>query len=150
MIDRLKNGNMNPRLVRRGAALIVLVITLALLGAIMAAIAFQMNAGHRILEQRGNELQADWLARSGIEIAISRIMAESSRYSGETIAIVPRSQVRIGVVPEPGSPNDFRVKCEARYPDDTPQTVVRALEYRLRRLPKGNDMTIEACIADAR
>ena len=82
------------------------------------------KAGREASELQFREVQAAWLAESGVERAAARLAADV-KYTGETWTIPPdelggenRATVRIEVTPAPGEPNRKTVSVTADYPDD--------------------------------
>jgi hypothetical protein len=118
---------------RRGIACIWAVVVLAVLTGMMAAITVQQFSSRRWIDQRQNQFQTIWLTRAGVELAADRLLKDPTGYKGESVELIPASQMKIDVRPEPDAPNTFRVTCEARYPTDGRPLVVRTLERRLRR-----------------
>jgi hypothetical protein len=121
---------------RRGVAMIWMLIVLAALTALFGTITWQHLAGRRVLEQRHKQLQAEWLAQAGVELAAARLLNDPTGYRGETVTLLPGGEVRITVqfVDEV-----FCVTSEARYRTDEPPIVMRSITRRFRRRsdPKG-------------
>jgi type II secretory pathway component PulK len=128
--------------VRRGVALLVVVVALALVGVAMGITAWQITAGHRLLDRREHELQALWLARSGVEIAAARLSTDSANYTGEVVELIPHSEVNIRVTPDGSSTSTFRVTSEARYSENASHPVARSVECQVRRVTDGNKITM--------
>src|SRR5262249_56296223 len=84
---------------RPGAAFLIVLVALALVGIAMTTAAWRMTASRRFLDRRHQELQAQWLARAGIEMAAARLLSNPAQYSGETPELVPNSIVRIPLIP---------------------------------------------------
>jgi Tfp pilus assembly protein PilX len=68
---------------RRAAMMVMAMVTLAVVSAIGAQVAISLVAAHRQARRYHDELQAAWLAESGLERARARI-AEDEAYDGET------------------------------------------------------------------
>jgi hypothetical protein len=100
----------------------------------MALTTWQSLAGRRLLDRRQNEIQAVWLARAGMELAAARLLTDPAGYTGESVELVPRSQIKIEVRSEPDAPNTYVVISEARYPTNLPRPVMRSLTSRFRRI----------------
>jgi hypothetical protein len=128
---------------RRGAALMIAVVTLAVVAVLTTAVVAQLVAGRRLLDRRPHRLQAEWLARAGVELAVARLLADPADYRGETVEPVPGSDVRIKVRPDPAAPDLFRVTSEARYPEEGPGAVRRSVTCTLRRTRRGNEVGVE-------
>src|SRR5438132_16224 len=87
---------------RRAVAAIWMLVVLAILSAVLAATTWQHLAARRMLGQRHKQLQADWLARAGIELAADRLINSPAEYKEVATAILPSSEVRITVQRDPG------------------------------------------------
>ena len=68
------------------------------------------RAGRRVRRARQNRVQAEWLARSAIELAAAKILADPKEYRGENVELIPNSKVIIlvEVDPEIGSTDKAR------------------------------------------
>jgi hypothetical protein len=117
---------------RRGLATMWAVMVLALMTLILAAITAQLLSTRRILEHRQNELQAIWLARSGLELAGQRLLTNPAGYENEKLELVPQSQVKIKVS-KGDKPDIFVVTSEVSYPLDRRDKIVRTLTRRFQR-----------------
>jgi type II secretory pathway pseudopilin PulG len=135
---------------RQGAALVAMVVVLAMIAAIMATTAWQMMAGRHLLERHEQKLQASWLARAGIEIAVARILSNPANYSGETVQPMSRAEVRIRVQAEPNSSSDFRLISEARYPTDSPRPAVQLVSFKVRRVALQSKFHVQVQALDSR
>jgi hypothetical protein len=131
-----------PRNERTGAALVVLLLAFALIGAMTTTVAWQMTASHRMLNRREQELQAGWLARAGAEIAIARLLSNPENYHGESLEIIPGGEVRIAVQPKAKSNDQFRVESEGRYPANGSEPACRTVVCCAKRLTDGGKVTI--------
>jgi hypothetical protein len=119
------------------------VAALALVSVVSAAVVWQCLAGRRLLGHRQHELQADWLARAGVELAADRLLADPAGYTGESAEPIPGAEVRVEVRAEPGSANVFRVTSTARFPRDGPDTVLRSATRSFRRTSRGDRVGLE-------
>jgi hypothetical protein len=95
------------------------------------------------LENRQNRLQAMWLARSGAELAAARLLADADGYTGETAEPVTGGQVRVTVEKDPAKPDTYRIKCEARYPEDGPGSFAHTLTRSATRRTDGGQVRVE-------
>jgi hypothetical protein len=129
---------------RRGAALVVAVVALAVVAVLAAGITWNLAAGRRLLDQRQRQLQAEWLARAGVELAADRLLIEPSGYRGETVELLPGSQVRVDVRAEPGAPDVFRVTSDARFPNGGKESVRRSVTGLFRRTRRDGQVRLEA------
>jgi hypothetical protein len=126
---------------RRGAALVVAVIILALVALLLTAIAWQVRANRRHGDRREHQLQADWLARSGVELAAARLLDDPAGYRGEAVEPIPQGRVRIEVQEEPDG--SFDITSEASYPADDRAVVVRTSTRHVRRITDGDRVRLE-------
>lgn len=106
---------------RRGAALLVALTLLTVIGVIMASITWQSLAQRRFLEQRERRLQAEWLARGGVQHARAEVAAGKEPTS-ETWRPIDGAEVKIDVVIKDGA---YQVRSDATFRADEPHPVVR-------------------------
>ena len=132
-----------PSTARVGAALLVVVVVLAMVGVAMGITAWQITANHRLLAEREHELQALWLARAGVEVAAARLLMDPANYTGEAVELYPHSEVRIRVTPDGSSLSTFHVTSEARYSEDASRPVVRSVECEVRRVTDGKNVKLK-------
>jgi hypothetical protein len=128
---------------RNGVAIVWAIVAMAVVTILTSLITSQVLAGRRLADRRQNQLQALWLARSGLELATARILNQPSGYTGETVAPIPGSQVRITVTPAAGEPATFVVTSEARYPDQGKDNVSREVTRRLKRVEENGRARVE-------
>ena len=128
---------------RRGMALIGVLVALALVTALLAAIGVHLMANRRLAEHRQHQLQAEWLARAGVELGIARLLTDPDGYTGETVEPIPSSRVSIRVKKESGAANHFDVVSEAIYPASSRDRVARSLKCRVRRVIDSGRVRIE-------
>jgi hypothetical protein len=118
---------------RSGVTVMWVLVILSVLAATSASAAWQFNIGRRTLERRQNRVQAIWLARSGAELAAARLLAGPDGYTGETVAPIAESRVRITVEKDAARPDFYKIRCEAQYPEDGPGAVGVALSWTATR-----------------
>src|SRR5262245_5693484 len=116
---------------RRGAGLVIALVTLLVITSTMAAIIHSLLVDLRQTRQVANELQAQWLADSAVSRTAAQLRTNPD-YAGETwkplvgLADDDRSagvaEIRIERAKEPGS--ESRVIVDARYPDHPSRRVV--------------------------
>jgi hypothetical protein len=119
-------------------------VALAILATMLAALAWEMTEDSRVLEQQRNRLQATWLARSGVELAGSRLLAGAREYTGESVEPIPKSLVRVEVRARPGRPQSFEVTCTAHYPNGVPGEAEVTIRRHFKRTSDGAGARIEA------
>jgi Tfp pilus assembly protein PilX len=140
-------GDVSPR---RGVALVIVLAILSMISLFMVTITAQILSNRRTVEHRGQQLQAALLARAGIERACSRLLFDPAKYTGESIELMPNSQLHIEIQPDPKSKDTFLVTSEAFYPADNPHGIKRLLARRLHRVSDGPRARVEVQPADSR
>ena len=128
---------------RRGIALILAMVTLAVLFVIMTVVTRHTFASRQMLERRENHYQALCLAQSGLEIAAARLLVDGGSYQGESLEIVPRSKLRIDVKNVGKASDTFQVTAEAHFPTDIPHPSLRTLTRTYRRSAEGKRWRLE-------
>jgi len=128
---------------RRGIALVMALVALAALVVIVAIVAWQGIASRRLLERREEQLQCRLLAEAGLELAGARLLTNPAGYKGESVAIIPRSQVHIAVQAT-GSAAEFDVTSEAYFPTDAQRPTFRTVTRRIRRALEENQIRLLA------
>jgi hypothetical protein len=124
---------------RRGIALLMALVALAVLFLIMSLVGWQSIASRRLLARREEQLQCRCLAEAGLELAAARLLTTPAGYKGESVAIIPRSQVHIEVQPIAQTGDQFEVTCQAYFPTDVsrPNIVTRTRRFRRKLEPSG-------------
>ena len=117
---------------RHAVATMWTLVVLSVLTVIMATITWQVLASRRWLDRRQNQIQSVWLARAGLELAATQLLNKPAGYTGESLQLIPESELRIKVQKESDSPNTYSVTSEARFPTGSQAVVVRSLTRRLR------------------
>jgi type II secretory pathway pseudopilin PulG len=117
-----RNDRAMARVRRRGLVSVSVLIVLLVIGLVCAGllkVALTRRAEVGMEERR---LQAGWLAESGMDRAVARLM-ESNDYSGETWEIPAgdlggrgAATVAIQVEPVPDRPDRKKVRVQADYP----------------------------------
>lgn len=136
--------HVQQRHTRRGIAAIWAVVVLSLMTAILTAVAAQMVQIRRTMDQRAQRTQTFWLARSGVELAAARLLANPAGYAGETAEPIPESQVRVTVQAMKDQPNTYRITSEARYPTGVRHPVVQTVVRDYRRIVEGKQTKLKA------
>lgn len=126
---------------RRGVALIAVVVTLAFISFLLVTIARQNLAHRAYLVQREHLLEADWLARAGIELAASKLLADPT-YAGETAAIVKHAEVRIEIRNQRVPADLLVITCETRVPAEG-RGVSRSATRQVRRVVRDGETRLE-------
>ena len=115
---------------RRGWVLVAAIVCTAVASVIFMSILRLLAAERRATQTDQWQVQAAWLAESGIERAANRLSGDP-KYSGETwklpagaFAARAGAAVKIEVQPIPEQPGQRLIRVQADYPDD-PQHRVR-------------------------
>jgi hypothetical protein len=132
---------------RAGIAVIWVLVIFTVLAATSAAAAWQFTTGRRTLERRQHRVQVLWLARAGGELAAARLLSEPDGYTGETVAPIAESKVRITVEKDPARADTYKVRCDAQYPEDGPGSVSIALSWTATR--KADPAAVRLEVVDA-
>jgi hypothetical protein len=119
------------------------VVALAVVSVVSAAVTWQCLASRRLLDRRQHQLQAESLARAGVELAADRLLTDPAGYRGESVELIPGAQVRIEVRADEGAADVFRVTSEARFPKDGRDSVRRSARRSFRRTSKGGQVRLE-------
>ena len=110
---------------RSGMVSVWVLIVLAIVTSLSAAALLQMSHVRKQVDGGRNRAQAEWLARSGYELAVGRLMTNPDGSTGETVTLVPEGEVAITVRKHPRKKDVFQVECEARYQPAPNRIVVR-------------------------
>jgi hypothetical protein len=121
----------------------IAVVALALIAVVTTFVTWHCLAVHRVLDRRHNQLQAAWLARSGVELAAARLLDDPAGYNGESVEPIPGAELRIEVRAEPGSADVFRVSSLARVPRDGKDAVPQSVTCTFRRTSRGGEVRLE-------
>ena len=128
---------------RRGAGLVIALVTLLVITSTMAAIIHSLFADLRQTRQAASELQAQWLADSALSRAAAQLQSNPT-YAGETwrasVASNDSSEstgvAEIRIEQREEQNKDLRVIVEARYPDHPWRRVVTRRTFLI---PQSNE-----------
>jgi len=126
---------------RRGIAAVWALAVMAVVSALTIAAASRMLAARRHADAHRNRVQAQWLARSGYELAVDRLLAAEG-YTGEKAMPIPGGEVTVVVRPDPDAKGVYRVAVEARYPAGE-RAVLSKLERAVRRAAGPDGVRVE-------
>ncbi len=118
---------------RRGVAIIWALVVLACVAGLMGALTTQAVAARRLADRRQGQLQALWLARAGLELAVDRIRTGADGHTGEFADILPGAKLRLSVKRCHGPAETFAATSEARFRTEGNAVVVRTLSGMIRR-----------------
>jgi hypothetical protein len=123
---------------RRGAALVWALAILAVLGVTSGVAVREFSAARRTLSMRENRIQAEWLARGGVELAVGRLLANPD-YTGEAAEPLKNAAVQIGVTKDGDS---FVIRSVARFPADDPRAVTWTVSRKAARKTDGKKVSV--------
>ena len=129
---------------RPGVALIMVIVCLAILAIMMTAVVRHGLDQKRYLDQRTRRAQAYWLAEAGIEHAAAQLLAKGKSYTGETLQIIPQSEVRIRVEPGPNRPDSFLITSDATFPRDETERASSTASRSFHRKRDGSKIQLVA------
>jgi len=129
--------------VRPGLMTMWALIILTFLSMLLVLTTTQLVASRTTLDRRQNRLQALWLARSGQELAVARLLDKPAGYKGESVEIVPDSKVLIEVKAQPDAKDVFVVTSEAHYPLEGHDKGLLSLTRRYRRVVEKDKARLE-------
>ena len=139
--DCRRPGRRNPMTTKRkGFALITALIVMAVLAIVLTVVTMQIVAQRNLLRQRERQLQADWLARAGVELAAARLLDSPMEFSEERSDLAPAGKVKIDVKK---SADVFVVSAEAEVGLAGEKAVIRAAIGRFRRTDSGGVIRLQ-------
>jgi hypothetical protein len=120
---------------RKGIAVVMALVVMATLAIILSVVTMQIVSQRQMIHQRHRQLQADWLARAGVELAASRLLNNASAFSEEKQDLLPDATVRIVV--EKAGEDLYAVTVEAELGAKEEALMVRTASRRFRRTDNG-------------
>jgi type II secretory pathway component PulK len=124
---------------------ITLVIALALMGTltvIFAVLTVQIVSQHRMLALRQRQMQATWLARSGVELAVARLLEKSGDFVDEKQDLLPDAKVRFEIK-EAEAKGTYLVTVEVQLGAEDEKPVVSTATRRIRRVQADGMVRVE-------
>ena len=115
---------------RRGVALLVLLVLLVAIVAVMGTLTWTTVAHRKFHSQRHHRLQAEWLARGGVERARAQAARGEEPTKGTWQLLGEAGSFAIEVQTKDGW---YEVKCVGTYPADEPRPVTREISAIIRR-----------------
>lgn len=126
---------------RRGAVLVMVLVCMMVALVILTSLVKLAAAGRRMTDRQAWQVQATWLAESGLERAAWRLAADAN-YKGETwtlsadqMAAADAAVVRIEVETIPEQPNRRLVRVRADYPDHPQHRARQTKQAVVQRAP---------------
>ena len=133
------------RSTRKGVAIVLAIMMMAVLTVILAVVTLQIVSQRHVVRQRQRQLQADWLARAGIEAAAARLLDSPTAFSDDKQELLPDTKMRIVV--EKSDAEVYLVTVEVQVGLEGPP-VARATSARFRRTDRDGAIRIET-VSDA-
>src|SRR5262245_19720915 len=109
---------------RRGIALVMALVVMAVLTVILAFVAKEIVTQRLALEQRQRRLQAQWLARAGVEIAAARLLDGPEAFALEMNDVL--ADIALEIRAAKLGKDLFAVITEAKIGDEIQQTASSA------------------------
>jgi hypothetical protein len=116
--------------------------TAAAVAVLLTAVSSHVLTGRRVMDRRQQHIQATWLARSGLELATARLLSNES-YRGETIEMIPESQVHVEIKTDSKTPGTFLISSEARISAKGTNGTVTTLKRTVRRIVEKDRIRLE-------
>lgn len=124
---------MKPK--RQGMILITTLVIMAVLAVVLAVVTTQVVAQRTLLRTRERQLQADWLARAGIESAAARLLHSPKEFAEDDRNWIPDGKVKIEV--KRAADGVFVISTEAEVGAAAEKPVIRTATARFRRTEGG-------------
>jgi type II secretory pathway component PulJ len=131
---------------RNGAAVLVALIVMALLAVLMSVVAVQVASQRRLIQQRHHQLQATWLARAGVELAVARLLENAADFHEDKLDLVADS--KLNIVVKKSEPDFYLVTVEAGVGAQNESSVVRTESVLFRRTEVGGLIRLQAVSPD--
>lgn len=116
---------------RKGMVIFLVLLAVALFSIVLAVTTTQALAQRRLAQQRNRQLQADWLARAGVEVAAAQLLENAASFKLERKDIAPDGVVQITV--EKSDADLFDVRAEATINAEGLPPVIRSAHTRFQR-----------------
>ena len=116
---------------RRGITLILALVLMATLTVIFAVLTIEVVSQHRMLAGRQRQLQASWLARSGVELAVARLLEKPGAFVEDNKDLLPDALVRVEV--KEAEKDKFLINVDVRLGEEDERPVAATTSRRFRR-----------------
>ena len=127
---------------RPGVAIVTAIVVISVVTIILAVIAVQVFSQRMAARQRHNQLQAQWLARTGVEWAAARLLEKPDPFSEDQSGLV--SDSRLHIVVEKTDDGNFLVTAEAEVGLEERPIVVRMANARFHRTEVDGVVRVQA------
>lgn len=126
---------------RRGMALLMALVAMAVISVVLAVMTSQIVAQRQMARHRQRQLQADWLARAGVEFAAAKLLENATPFVDDKQELAPDSKLRIVV--EKGETDSFQVTVDAQVGLQD-RAVMRSVSSHFRRSDQGGAVRLQA------
>jgi type II secretory pathway pseudopilin PulG len=123
---------------RRGLSTIWALSVLTLVVGLGAAGLGQLRLNRQQADLHRSARQVEFLARSGVEMALERLTAKPRDYEGETFEAIPKGEVKIVVKKVKDQPDLLTIESQAVYPKGEPSQL-RKTHTRTVKMSPGSD-----------
>jgi type II secretory pathway component PulK len=123
-------------------ALVTVLVVMVVVSVVLAVVTAQVVSQQRMVHQRQLQLQSEWLARAGVELAAARLLEEPGDFSEERRDLAPDARVRITVKKLDGEV--YLVTAEAEVGVQERPTVARTASVRFQRTEAGGSVRLQA------
>lgn len=128
---------------RYGMAALWAVLVLAFVGTMVGWTTKLLVSSRQQRALHEERRQVIWLARSGLELACARLLADPTSYKGETVELIPRGQVEVKVEPDTKEEDVFRVTSTGRFQTTGQGAATQSLVRRARRIADKGGVRLE-------
>ena len=126
---------------RSAVAVIAVIVAMSVLTIILTVVTLQIVTQRQVVRHRQRQLQADWLARAGIEHAAARLLDSPAAFTDDKQDLLPDTKLSITV--EKSAGDVYVVTADAKVGvEGTP--VVRTSSVRFRRTQSGGTVRLTA------
>ena len=115
---------------RRGGALIIALVAMAIIVLVLSMLTAHVVTQRNLVRHRHRQVQAEWLARAGLETAAARLLSQPEAFSDDKLEIAPDSKLRVAVEKTGDS---FVITASAEVGLEGGRPVVREVIARFRR-----------------
>jgi hypothetical protein len=127
---------------RQGIALVMALVVMAILVVILTMVTKHIVSQRHTVHQRHRQLQAEWLARAGVELAAARLLDNPAAFVQENHDLLPDATIRIVV--EKAGQDLYTVTVEAELGPKDEALMVRTSRSRFRRADSDGAIRLQA------
>ena len=115
---------------RRGGALIIALVAMSIIVLVLSMLTAQVVMQRNLVRQRHRQVQAEWLARAGIETAAARLLSQAEPFTDDNLEIAPDSKLRVAVEK---AGDAFVITASAEVGLEGGRPILREINARFRR-----------------